>query len=685
MAPGAGDPGQVLAMEHGELVLRLDRQLNARIYARRSGKLLQLSAASPVPLVALQVDGKRWESFTVSGAPLVRDGIPRWHTLEATASRGSQSVRLLLHLKAHADMPGTLVVQMKVQNTGKAPLTIERVLFNRLRLDLRQQTWAFVGAALDWGKDTVFVLKPGYRGRNPMAARQDIGGGGIPVNVLWTRQGGVSLGHIDPRARAVQMPLETDDKKRATAWIESAGRRLGPGESLSTLPGFLAVHQGDFYEPLARYRLMLARQKQLMPRSPASAYEPVWCSWGYEFDVRPEEILGVAPKLKELGIPWAVLDDRWFDTYGDWRPRTEIFGSDGGKLTQMVRGLHQQGLRAKLWWIPLVVEHRGGRYESHPYRDARVLTRNPTWRILDRAGKPAKGPRGLHFLCPALPAVQQYHRALTERFIKQWDFDGHKLDVVFAVPPCHNPAHGHGRPEESSEAMAEVYKIIFSVTRQLKPHGVTEICPCGTTPHHAWLPYMNQAVTADPVGAVQVRRRIKLLKALMGPSFAVYADHVELTEMHADERETGSDFASAIGTGAVVGTKFVWPRPTRKLQSIKDRLLTPERERLWKQGLALYNRKMLSRGTYLNLYDLAFHRPEAHVVRAQNGRLHYAFFTPKANETFEGQVTFRGPIRGEATVHDYVNNKDLGTVSELRRGLRLRFTGSLLVELIPKR
>jgi len=290
----------------------------------------------------------------------------------------------------------------------------------------------------------------------------------------------------------------------------------------------------------------------------------------------------------------------------------------------------------------------------------------------------------LHYLCPALPAVQQYTHGLTELFIKQWDFDGHKLDVVFAMPPCHNPAHGHRRPEESSEAMAEVYKIIFSTTRRLKPHGVTEICPCGTTPHHAWLPYMNQAVTADPVGAVQVRRRIKLLKALMGPRFAVYADHVELTEMHADERETGSDFASAIGTGAVVGTKFVWPKPTRKLQAGQDRMLTPERERIWKRGLALYNRKMLSRGEYLNLYDLAFDRPEAHVVRDQKGRLHYAFFTPKAHETFYGEVTFRGPIAGAVTVRDYVNNRDLGTVSRHQRVLRVRFTGSLLVELIPR-
>ena len=35
---------------------------------------------------------------------------------------------------------------------------------------------------------------------------------------------------------------------------------------------------------------------------------------------------------------------------------------------------------------------------------------------------------------------------------------------------------------------------------------MTQACPCGTPPSMAWLPFIDQAVTADPVGAVQVRR-----------------------------------------------------------------------------------------------------------------------------------------------------------------------------------
>jgi alpha-galactosidase len=55
-----------------------------------------------------------------------------------------------------------------------------------------------------------------------------------------------------------------------------------------------------------------------------------------------------------------------------------------------------------------------------------------------------------------------------------------------------------------------VYKTIFQTTRAIKPESVTQACPCGTPPSLAWLPFIDQAVTADPVGGAQVRRRIKM-------------------------------------------------------------------------------------------------------------------------------------------------------------------------------
>ncbi len=252
---------------------------------------------------------------------------------------------------------------------------------------------------------------------------------------------------------------------------------------------------------------------------------------------------------------------------------------------------------------------------------------HPEWLVLDKNGKHAHMTRGLAVLCPAVPEVRAYHKQLTEKFIRDWGFDGSKLDNIYTVPECYNPAHHHKSPQDSVNAMGDIYKEIFQTTRAIKPQSVTQSCPCGTPPSLAWLPFMDQAVTADPVGAVQVRRRIKMYKALLGPESAVYGDHVELSEMTRignDWREHGEDFASTIGAGGVVGTKFVWPDPGPKFKEVN---LTSAKEERWKKWIGLYNEKMLSKGEFRDLYVTGYDNPEGYAI-AKDGKMYYGFFRP---------------------------------------------------------
>jgi alpha-galactosidase len=229
--------------------------------------------------------------------------------------------------------------------------------------------------------------------------------------------------------------------------------------------------------------------------------------------------------------------------------------------------------------------------------------------------------------------------------------------------------------------MADVYKTIFQTTRAIKPESVTQSCPCGTPPSLAWLPYMDQAVTADPVGAVQVRRRVKMYKALLGPEAAVYGDHVELsamTRVGKEWSEHGSDFASTIGTGGVVGTKFVWPDPGPKFKPV---LLTQEKEAQWKKWIGIYNEKMLSKGTFRNLYVYGYDSPEAYAIE-KDGEMYYAFFAPTP-ASWKGQLELRGLAPGKYSVRDYAEGKDLGTIEvvagEVPR-LNAEFKDHLLLE-----
>src|SRR5262249_36427694 len=273
----------------------------------------------------------------------------------------------------------------------------------------------------------------------------------------------------------------------------------------------------------------------------------------------------------------------------------------------------------------------------------------------------------------------------TERFIKDWDFDGHKLDNIYSTPLCYNPKHHHKSPMDSVYAMGDVYRVIFETTRRLKPESVTQSCPCGTPPSLAWFRYMDQAVTADPVGSVQVRRRIKMYKALLGPNAAVYGDHVELTRIRsvgANEQDLGRDFASTLGSGGVLGTKFTWPDYGPQLKNV---MLTPDKEEHWKKWISLYNQKMLSKGNFRDLYVIGYDNPEGYAIE-KDGKMYYAFFasSPEGTpESWRGDLELRGLNAGQYHVTDYVNGKDYGNLTGPTGKLKVDFNEDLLLEAEP--
>ena len=596
------------------------------------------------------------------------------------------AVEKTLAVEVYDDFPNLAVSTVAYKNVGAGDLELDQVIEQSHRLNASladpkaapYRLWSFQGSSYDWGKDDVVEISRDFAQTNLMAAMNPNGiGGGIPVVAFWTAAVGEAIGHIETLPLVLSLPVTVDPDERVRASLAiDAKTTLKPGDVFSTPRSFVAVYSGDFYEPLRMYSSVLQREGWAIPKPTNEDYNMSWCGWGYEFDVTPAQMLGTIPKLKELGIKWATLDDRWFNNYGDWEPRPDTFPGDS--IKKMVDDFHKQGILAQIWWLPIGVEDGEQGYESHKYSVAKVVQDHPDWLILDKNGKHARMVRHLAALCPAVPEVVEYYKKLTEKFIRDWGFDGHKLDNIYTVPACYNPKHHHKSPQDSIRAMAEVYKVIFETTRQLKPESVTQSCPCGTTPSVAWLPYMDQAVTADPVGALQVRRRIKMYKALLGPEAAVYGDHVELSDMPRTPQgyqEIGRDFASTIGTGGVPGTKFTWPDYGPKLKNV---YLTSEKEGYWKKWTGIYNAKMLSRGTFLNLYTLGYDVPEGYAI-AKDGKMYYAFFTQEG-KPWKGEVELRGLEPGKYHVFDYENGKDLGTVEGATPRLATEFTHHLLLQ-----
>ncbi|HVI78554.1 MAG TPA: hypothetical protein VM715_10410, partial [Candidatus Acidoferrum sp.] len=344
----------------------------------------------------LEASGKlgRGKRISIPSRPLAAAGVP---------------VERTLTVEAYDDFPNIALVSASYKNAGTEDFALDQVWmqqhrFNATEADASAQPydmWSFQGSSYDWGKDDMQKITRTSAQPNQMGEAVKGGyGGGIPVVAFWTRSVGEAIGHVETVPWTLSMPVKVESDGRVTASVNlPVHSSLKPGETYSSPRSFVAVYSGDFYEPLRMWSSVLQKEGWDIPKPSNEAYNVSWCGWGYEFNVTPKEMLGTVPKLKELGIKWATLDDRWFDTYGDWNPRSDTFPGDS--IKQMVDDFHKQGIFAQLWWLPLGAEDGQGKWESHKYIVSKLAKEHPDWFIVDKNGKHARMTRDLAALCPA--------------------------------------------------------------------------------------------------------------------------------------------------------------------------------------------------------------------------------------------------------------------------------------------
>jgi len=641
-------------------------------------------------------------------------------------------LRKILQLDLCSAFPQTLVLATTYENLGQSPLRIDRTVQLAQVLTLppnpEKPLWTFQGASLGWGWDFIFPLPARFHSLNPMGQMVKGGfGGGIPVNDFWSGQVGMAMGHVEPGAVECWMPVEPlEGEKLRLSFVSRADWLLAPRASYRTPRAFVTLHTGDFYDALATYAAMLKAQGVDFMKASDSLYKPFWWTFGLGHNFRPQEVYNAIPMCKKLGIGWIIINNRWWDHYGDWMPRKDKFRDEAG-FKEMLDKLHQEDLRTILWWMPYAVQlrelPRSGLYQSTKAQPdqspeveamvtatAGVARQHRDWLIQDARGRVASIPRNLACVCPAYQPARDYMLGLARRMMRDWGADGFYMDVIYTVPPCYNPAHHHASPYDSVRQLASMFGEFRKVVEQYSRGGMLMICPCGTTMNHCLLPYMNEPVTADPVGPEQIRWRIKMYKALLGPRAPVFADRVESTQFKHDggaDFEVGSDFASCMGTGGIIGSLFIWPKIDKQfgdlefrgeLEGLQYLLLTPEKETLWKKWYSLYREKMLADGEFLNLYTLGFDQPEGYAIR-KKGKMYYAFFAPAprpwgldsppllpepSEHRWRGRLELRGlDAATRYRVVDYTHAQTLGELDGANPFLETEFTDHLLLEVQP--
>jgi alpha-galactosidase len=621
---------------------------------------------------SLLLKDKAIENFSFTGhVPEIhqdsRHGAGSRHFITGKSEDGIEKTVELIFFEQY---PGLAVLQVHYRNNGPAALKVIgwRNAAHELA-DTPGGFWSFSGATHEDRRDWVQPLKADFDQRNSLRMAASDYGGGIPMANIWRRDVGLAVGHLEPIPRLLDLPVRKTTKGARIAIESTQTVKLESGKSLSTDRTFLVAHNGDHFAPLTQYRQFLQEEGIVAPKTPESAFAPVWCAWGYEREFTVEQIVATLPKVRELGFEWAVLDDGWQNNEGDWYIDRRKFPLGDESMRAFVKAIRAQGLRPRLWIAPLAADP--GSDVLHDHADMLLLDENGAvqnvswWNALTQ--------------CPAYQPTIDYYVALTKKIIGDWGFEGLKLDGqhLNSVAPCYNKAHHHQHPTESVEKLGAFWAAIHQAARAANAEAVVELCPCGTVFNFHNLPATDQYPSSDPLSSWQVRSKGKTFKAISGRGSSFAGDHVELSD-------NGNDFASSVGIGAVISTKFTWPKDTEHpVESLPPGgyVLTPAKEALWRKWVGLYKQHMLPMGEYLGgLYDIGFDKPEAHAI-SKDGALYYAFYADR----WDGKIPLRGLGAGKYRVHDLFNDVDLGTVDATSNNLGTRFERFQLIKATPER
>jgi len=591
------------------------------------------------------------------------------HGMKCTISGTSNNIEKILYLNVYDVFPSTVFIKTQYKNLGTSSVKVTGWVNNQYTIHSNNQGteppfWSFQGASYKERLDWVLPLNSGFSRENFMGMNNADYGGGIPLTDVWKKDIGITVGHCECGPKLVSFPVEVSEGKATISVTMDTDIVLESGETMDTIETFVMLHQGDCFNSLAEYRNIMEINGLKTAPINKEGYEPTWCSWGYERNFKVNQIYEALPMVKKLGFKWVCIDDGWQYEEGDYELSKEKFPAGEADIKHFVRKIHKLGFKVQLWWIPMACDPKSLYYSKHPDNvilDANGNKQKITW--WDN-----------YYLCPACEDVKQYTKESVRKILKDWDFDGLKIDGqhLNAAPLCYNKNHHHKNPEDSYEAVPEFFKLIYDEAKRIKPDALIMFCPCGTCCSFFTMPYFDMPVASDAESSWQVRSRGKVIKALMGSNVPYNGDHVELSD---DE----CDFASTVGIGGVINTKFTWPVGSSPVSIVKDGAnfdLHAEKEVFYQRWIDIYNEKMLSSGEYIgNLYSFGFDVPECHVIRKSN-KMYYSFYA----DNFNGEVTLRGLDNKPHAVFDYVNKKKIAKLQPDQNKISINFEKFLLIE-----
>lgn len=250
---------------------------------------------------------------------------------------------------------------------------------------------------------------------------------------------------------------------------------------------------------------------------PESAYDPLYSTWyAYLQDVHDKALEKEARHAAAVGMKTMILDDGWqkedsktfYSATGDWMPVKSRFPD----MKAHVAEVHKAGLKYMLW---LGVPMMGVEAKNYPRFKNMLLN------------EPGGGSGGVGDLDPRFPEVREYLISTYERVVRDWGFDGVKLDFIDSFKlRANDPAvkeNYKGRDYRSlPQAVDRLMKDVLARLKKINPNVLIEFRQHYMGP--AIRQYGNMMRAADcPDDVCSNRRRISDLRLTSGLT-AVHSD-----------------------------------------------------------------------------------------------------------------------------------------------------------------
>ena len=243
-------------VEGKNIRIEFDSAMHSRVVALFAGRERVIGDFSPSEFI--RVSGKDISDFAFQGqrSEPVRDALGRGTRTILTGT--GASLKKVVTVTVYDDFPRTAIFNVAYTNTGKSDLDVNGWTNQHYSIGAPASAaqpafWSYQSGSYEKRPDWVLPLKPGFKQENFLGMNApDYGGRHSGSRCLAPGRGPRrrSFGDGAEAGFTAGDPEERDRATVAVAFLQN--QVLKPGATINTFRTFAAVHEGDYFQTLAR-------------------------------------------------------------------------------------------------------------------------------------------------------------------------------------------------------------------------------------------------------------------------------------------------------------------------------------------------------------------------------------------------------------------------------------------------